>query len=310
MSRRSSSDYTFLAVIYLIGLPIVIVIALIQLIIKVIGYFLTRKKNKLDKNIGVTTANCPYCGIKLSKFPGRKTKCKTCGKYMYVRTRPADGVKILIKEEEIQIINEENDKKYGRDKIPIIDATKEMDFIYKSLTQNYEKLCNYEEILQIEEADRLSVLQWIWERWEYHNSDKELKEAFPKYSSSLIREIYIIETGRVYALYHQLEFIKRYKDSSVKPLVYISSNSLYNQGSDKRYFCKIEDIPNLYSYLIQNRDNFGYTTLNFMAAPFEYFVSKCEYDYLYFWGVNEFVKISPKQLKEYCKKNRLGYPFE
>lgn len=72
-----------------------------------------KEEFKLNPNIGITTANCPYCGIELKKFPGRKTKCKNCNNYMYVRTRPADNKKILIKEEEKTIIEEEWAKRNG-----------------------------------------------------------------------------------------------------------------------------------------------------------------------------------------------------
>jgi hypothetical protein len=55
---------------------------------------------------GITESVCPYCGIELSKFPGRKTKCKSCGNQMYVRTRPTDKKKVIIKEDEIEIYEE------------------------------------------------------------------------------------------------------------------------------------------------------------------------------------------------------------
>ena len=39
---------------------------------------------------GVDHPECPYCKVSLAKMPGRKTKCKSCGSYIYKRTRP-DG---------------------------------------------------------------------------------------------------------------------------------------------------------------------------------------------------------------------------
>lgn len=66
-------------------------------------------KNNLPKlkEIGVTTANCPYCNIELNKFPAKKTKCKNCLNYIYVKTRPIDNKKVLIKENEIELIEKE-----------------------------------------------------------------------------------------------------------------------------------------------------------------------------------------------------------
>ena len=52
--------------------------------------------NKLIE-IDVEKQECPYCHKKLSKVLKRKTKCEFCGKSIYVRTRPKDMKKILIK---------------------------------------------------------------------------------------------------------------------------------------------------------------------------------------------------------------------
>ncbi|MFZ3065655.1 MAG: hypothetical protein WA277_10285 [Nitrospirota bacterium] len=57
-------------------------------------------------DIGSTEKNCPYCGIALTKFPGRKTECKACQNYIYVRTRPSDEQRILVKESELVRVEE------------------------------------------------------------------------------------------------------------------------------------------------------------------------------------------------------------
>lgn len=94
-------------------------IALCVILLICIFCFLSKSNNKtkakyeLNSSIGVTTANCPYCNVELKKFPGRKTKCKNCGNFIYVRTRPADNKKILIKEEEKISIEGEWAKRNG-----------------------------------------------------------------------------------------------------------------------------------------------------------------------------------------------------
>lgn len=65
------------------------------------------------KKIGETDAICPYCKCKLSKFPKAKTKCKQCGNYIYKRTRPSDRREILIKESEIELVEEEWEKLFN-----------------------------------------------------------------------------------------------------------------------------------------------------------------------------------------------------
>jgi len=52
-------------------------------------------------------SECPYCNKKLNKIPKRKSKCIFCNKYIFVRTRPLDKKKVLIKEVELNIIDRE-----------------------------------------------------------------------------------------------------------------------------------------------------------------------------------------------------------
>lgn len=64
-----------------------------------------RKKKRSERNN--FEAICPYCNKQLSKFPGRKTKCPHCGNFIYVRTKPDNGSRILIKEDQIEKIEQE-----------------------------------------------------------------------------------------------------------------------------------------------------------------------------------------------------------
>ena len=65
-----------------------------------------KMKNKLI-GINANKQECPYCHKKLSKSPKAKTKCGFCKKFIYVRTRPKDMEKILIKENEIKKVETE-----------------------------------------------------------------------------------------------------------------------------------------------------------------------------------------------------------
>lgn len=57
--------------------------------------------------IGELKAFCPYCDVALKKMPGKKTKCRVCGNFIYVRTRPIDQNKVLIREDQIEQIEEQ-----------------------------------------------------------------------------------------------------------------------------------------------------------------------------------------------------------
>jgi len=47
-------------------------------------------------------AQCPYCGVQLPKKPQRKTKCKSCGKYMFVRKHPKTNKRKIMTEDKVK----------------------------------------------------------------------------------------------------------------------------------------------------------------------------------------------------------------
>ncbi len=56
------------------------------------------------KPLGSVAQACPNCGVSLTKMPARKTKCRHCGLFMYVRTRPQDRVQVLLTEQDAQAL--------------------------------------------------------------------------------------------------------------------------------------------------------------------------------------------------------------
>lgn len=66
------------------------------------------------KEIGETDAICPYCHAQLAKKPGRKAKCPTCGNYIYVRTRPLDRQRVLVTENECELIERQWAEEQGK----------------------------------------------------------------------------------------------------------------------------------------------------------------------------------------------------
>jgi hypothetical protein len=57
--------------------------------------------------IGVTEPTCPDCRHDLDKMPGRKKKCPACGNDIYVRTRPCDRSRILVRADQLSIVEEQ-----------------------------------------------------------------------------------------------------------------------------------------------------------------------------------------------------------
>ena len=58
------------------------------------------------EKVGKTAPECPYCGADLEKMPAHKKKCPACKQFIYVRTRPSDNKKILIREDQILAVEE------------------------------------------------------------------------------------------------------------------------------------------------------------------------------------------------------------
>jgi len=52
-------------------------------------------------------SRCPYCDNSLTPTPRRKTKCKNCGNYFYVKTRVSDRLKVIVTEEEKESIEKD-----------------------------------------------------------------------------------------------------------------------------------------------------------------------------------------------------------
>lgn len=56
---------------------------------------------------------CPNCGIEIKKHPLAKTKCKSCGLFMFKRTRPFDNNQVTVTEKEAELIDIEWQKVTG-----------------------------------------------------------------------------------------------------------------------------------------------------------------------------------------------------
>jgi len=88
---------------------------------------------------------CPYCSAPLEKVPQRKTKCPSCGRHIYVRTRPSDGQQILATEDMVKQIDSEwavlsQQRKYERVLRNSGIDDRECDIAKKELTKKFGEL--------------------------------------------------------------------------------------------------------------------------------------------------------------------------
>lgn len=57
--------------------------------------------------IGSLESKCPSCSHPLDLPPERKTRCPYCGKAIYLRTRPADRKRVLLTEDQAELVKEQ-----------------------------------------------------------------------------------------------------------------------------------------------------------------------------------------------------------
>jgi len=75
------------------------------------------KSKKDKKNIFIEIGkmdSCPYCNRKLKVIPKAKKKCPYCEKYIFVRTRPLDRKKVLIREDQKEDLEKEWEKYHAQ----------------------------------------------------------------------------------------------------------------------------------------------------------------------------------------------------
>lgn len=55
------------------------------------------KSAKMFTLIGSENGACPSCGTLLERPPLKKAKCPHCGNFIFIRSRPIDGKRVLLK---------------------------------------------------------------------------------------------------------------------------------------------------------------------------------------------------------------------
>lgn len=79
--------------------------------------------------IGNDFPRCPYCDNTLPKMPGRKLSCPHCKQSILVRTRPFDNKKILIREIDLPILDNEYQIKKTADSVNLYHLNEAIQWI-------------------------------------------------------------------------------------------------------------------------------------------------------------------------------------
>lgn len=273
-----------------------------------------KKQWQSGNNIGITTPNCPYCNIKLQKFPLKKTKCKNCGNQIYVRTRPCDRNKILVKESELDLVEQEwknanyykerekyfekftkSVKKYNTSIVDsiTIDVTEELKIAFKEAINDWQSFLNYDEILRIDENDRLPLLKFIWSngtrRSEYIYDDLRFVE-FPQYNSQDLRLIAHIESFRINTYLKK----NKWKEGGCIFVRYYSNRD----ASEKNIIrlCHINDMPFV---LKEWHTENGYTDWYYFSPIITNIYKDNSIEKIYYWSCGKELEFNKEMFKNF-----------
>ena len=122
-----------------------------------------------------------------------------------------DILKKIFKKSETQEVLHTEVK--SENKIPVIDVSEPAEQAKQELLEQLEKFANYDEILQIDEADRKELLKDIYESWCVHGVPKFFREKYKKYDEKLIEQIHAREVNRLIVrlkAYHYKGMCERY----------------------------------------------------------------------------------------------------
>ncbi len=269
---------------------------------------------KLQK-IGVETANCPYCDAILDKFPQRKSTCKKCGGIIYIRTRPIDQKKVLLKETELALFDKEHTKRQeycsSLSLVGYIDITNELQEVIKILKKDYKKYCDYDEILHIPEELRLEIMEFVWNDCGYRDTDKRLYNLYPDLNKKELKFIAEKEWNRVNSLVKVFTWNCETKDFSkysdeVKSDINKSLLQVFVFGFQANDYlfrlCLAKDAVDVYNMW---KDKYGRTYFyDFKPFDSSFLDPNIELDNIYFWQDGSFKKYTLKEFKELCKKNK------
>lgn len=262
------------------------------------------QRDEIISQLAVSTPNCPYCGCALKKMPMRKTRCPHCENFIFVRTCPTTNKTFLVKQENIKELEAQWKNKKNNKLLPVINVSQEMDIVLKYLTANYEKFCNYPQILEINSEYRLKIMQYMWKHWDIRISNKKMREEFPNYDIELLNEIECIEENRRYTYFKMEEFKERNKGK--EPL--IKTGWMPYEYGTALGICTIDSMVNVYEWYL-NKYNCEESFPNYLEMPYEYFLADIPEYKIYLFKNDDFQQVTLKELKEFCKENNYGYPY-
>jgi DNA-directed RNA polymerase subunit RPC12/RpoP len=96
---------------------------------------------------------CPYCSAPLKKEPKRKTKCPSCQKPIFIKSRPSDRTKRLVTQEQAEDIEDEWSIHYELEQLPEVDKKR-----FEQIRARQTKECGGERPKELHRA--LHTIRW------------------------------------------------------------------------------------------------------------------------------------------------------
>lgn len=154
---------------------------------------------KKTEILGSTAQACPYCGVVLGRMPKRKTKCRDCGQFIFVRTRPQDEQKVLLRQDELAELAQQWALQAEREPRIMARPAEVRERVTESLTRQFGRSPSEsdvlwrifnEEILQYSSSEEWGFYTQVqFEMGELLMSEGKYKPALHQYFTALILSI-------------------------------------------------------------------------------------------------------------------------
>ena len=196
-----------------------------------------------------------------------------------------------------------------------IDVSDKVADFRKYMETNYNEICKYPEFDLIKEEDKISLLNSIWDKWSLVG-DKPIKQIaaqYPQYEYSNLEIIYAIESGRVTDYCHMQTAHNDLQKRGWADFVeyYIADESFEDKSKgeirkDWIRLVKIEDMVKCSNIYIKPNGKYCHYIFKYIMGT----INGTRYlKNVYLYSNGEYIKMTPKEFKQYCKENDLIYPL-
>lgn len=199
----------------------------------------------------------------------------------------------------------------SKKEVVVINVTEPSERARQELLQNWSKFADYNEILQIDEADRQNLLNDIYENWCIHGVPKFFREKYSQYDPNLIEQIVMREKNRIdirTKVYHYKNMTEASRNRNPFWFDFLGCGStLTGKGADfLKASCAFDDLLklNLTNNLECFFENGKFAGLNVMTN-YQGIIRKENQNPIKFYHNGELHIMDKKGFKKYREENNL-----